>query len=472
MGSDGLGTGAVRPRELAGVASVPALLLVWLILTGRELLGPVSLGFYLIANLIVFVDFLDMFVRVCCRRAHTGWRPAPTSVLLDVGRFTPYQIRLLLRPYCVLASVHNAADELDDFLEGLGPLRERLWVIDDASTDDTWFRLKRSGVRCVRGGPNRKKPGAIKELIRSLPPEVVTLIVIDPDARFRHEGERGVSSLERVIFDFQRSGRAAVCPRLALQEDGWLGRLQALEYAMSFSLGRKSLGGHGVTSGISIYRRDALERALQEHTLSVYAEDLENALILMKLGESVYYDERLVVETEAKRTWRAWFSQRVGWSYGLLKVYCERFADLWRSVPRRFIWIYQYFVYIGLFSLLFHPLKVAGLVLIALSAANGVDHLLGLDLIPDTAATSPTYFLFAYLKCTALAMAAVPLAALRGEGLRLLPAVPVYFFYALAQIPPATVGYLNWLSLRLRGQRLYRDHYTEEEFPEWRSVNV
>jgi hypothetical protein len=40
--------------------------------------------------------------------------------------------------------------------------------------------------------------------------------------------------------------------------------------------------------------------------------------------------------------------------------------------------------------------------------------------------------------------------------------VPLYFFYAVAQIVPVSVGYANWLSLRLRGKRLFADHYQEE----------
>ena len=42
------------------------------------------------------------------------------------------------------------------------------------------------------------------------------------------------------------------------------------------------------------------------------------------------------------------------------------------------------------------------------------------------------------------------------------PIVPLYFFYAAFHIVPASVGYLNWLSLRIRGRRLFADHYQDE----------
>lgn len=426
-----------------------------------------GLSLYALATFVFSLDFLDLVLRVYFRRRHIRdghEEDPPTSVPLGVGRFTPYQMRLHLRPYALLVSVHNAEEELDDFLEAMAPYRERLWVIDDASTDDTWFHLRRAGLLCVRGDANRKKPGAIKELLGHLPPDVATVVVLDPDVRILDAQAAGLPDLERVVFEFQLSRRAAACPRIVVRPDGWLARLQALEYGIGLGLGRKSLGDHSITSGVALYRRDALEEVLREHTLSVYAEDLKNALILLGRGETIYYDERLVIETGAKRTWKTWFSQRVGWHYGLLKVYRENFRDVRRSANGRPFFIYQYLIYMGAFTLLLQPLRVLSLGLLVLSTVNGLDQVLGLDWIPDTPATEPAYFFFAYLNYTALALAASSLAIPEArEWLRLLPVVPVYFFYVLVLIVPATLGYLNWFSLRLTGRRLYRDHFHDEE---------
>jgi len=38
-------------------------------------------------------------------------------------------------------------------------------------------------------------------------------------------------------------------------------------------------------------------------------------------------------------------------------------------------------------------------------------------------------------------------------------AVVFYPFYAIAQTAAMAVGYLNWISYRLVGRRVYRDHY-------------
>jgi cellulose synthase/poly-beta-1,6-N-acetylglucosamine synthase-like glycosyltransferase len=449
------------------VASLPALALgTWIAVASGQPVSPgLGIAVYLLANLVVFTDALDLIVRAFFRRWHTRTVPrgGPISVPLDVGTFTPYQMSLHLRPFALVVSVHNAADELDDFLEAMERYHDRLWVIDDASTDDTWFRLQQSPVRCLRASTNRRKPGAIKELLPHLPPEVATVVVLDPDVRFPDNRKPSFSDLEEVIFDFQLSRMAAVTPRVAVSPGGWLARLQAFEYAMTCSLGRRSLADRSITSGVAIYRRDALATALDRHSLSVYAEDLRNALILLGQGEAIYYDGRLVVQTGGKRSWRAWFSQRVGWFYGLLRVYAEHLGDVRRSAHGGFFF-YQFVVYMGLFTVLLHPFRLLGLGLLALSTINGIDFLLGLDWVPDTAASMPTLFLFAYLKYTAVALVAWALVpAGPREWLRLLPAVPVYFFYALLLILPATTGYLNWLCLSLGGGRIYRDHYESEE---------
>lgn len=456
------------PAFLVAALLPPLLLGIWIAFgPAQPLIHGFSVLLYVLSSLIVFIDLLDLIARVWIQQRHipaAAGGALPTSIPLDVGTFTPYQMRLHMRPYALLASVHNGAEGLDEFLEAIVPHRDRLWVIDDASTDDTSFRLQRAGIRSIRASRNRKKPGAIKELLALLPPEIATAAVLDPDIRILDRGDQRISDLERVIFDFQRSGRAAVCPRITVRPDGWLARLQAFEYAMGFRLGRKSLADYSVTSGVAIYRRDALEKALEEHTLSVYAEDLRNALILLGRGEAVYYDERLVIETEGKRTWGSWFSQRVGWYYGLLKVYAENFRDLRRGARGRPFFIYQYFVYLGCFALLLQPLRLLSLGLLTASTVNGLDVLLGLNWIPDLPATEPAYFLFAYAKYTALALLASYLVASGWrEWLTFLPTVPIYFFYALVHQIPITVGYSNWLSLRLWGRRIYRDHYQDEE---------
>ena len=421
-----------------------------------------NLGIYLLATIAFFVDLFDVLLRLYLRREHTlpgdPRAIAPTSVPLDIGTFTPYESRLHLRPYAIVASIHNLdRASLDRFLDNMAPYRGRLWIIDDASTDDTWERLQASGVPCMRGARNQKKPGAIKALLATLPESIDSIVVVDPDVRIVNSA----TEFETVVFQFQRTGMGALCPRIAVRADGPLSRFQQLEYCFSFALGRKSLGDMTITSGIAIYRREALERLLTRHSLSVYAEDLENAFLLLLDGDRVYYDGRIVAETEGMADCRSLFSQRVGWNFGLIKVYADYWRPLLGQCRRGFIFTYQYIVYTGVLTLVLHPLKFLGLLLLAISAMNGIDNLVRLHAIPDTPLTNPAYFVMMYLKYTALVVAAFPLITPRSERRFILPVLPVYVFYGLAQVLPASVGYLNWVAVRMCGQRVYRDHYQE-----------
>jgi hypothetical protein len=454
LASAGLGAGCAAVLML--VLSAWAWLPEGRPLTGIAVLIPV------IAGSIVLVDTLDLVLRLYFRHVHGG--RGATSVPLHSGRFTPYQMRLQLRPFAIVVSVHNLGGRVGSFVADLGPFRDRLYVIDDASTDGTAAAFESLGIHLLRGTTNRKKPGALRVLLRTLPADVVTVIVMDPDVSIDvATQEGGLTSLERVLFDFQRSGMAAAGPRIRVREDGLWGDFQCLEYTIALEIGRKGLGDHSLTSGVAIYRRDALERVLSMHSLSVYAEDFSNALILLSSGEKIYYDGRLVVTTVGQHSLRALFSQRVGWAFGLLQVFVRDFDRILRASAGRPLLTYQLVIYAGLLGLVLHPLRIAGAALLFASLLNGLDNLLHLDGIPDGRWTHPMHLGATYLQYTLLVAVQVLIAFRPGERRRVWPIVPFYFIYAIMQLVPNTVGYLNWLSLRVLGRRLYRDHYETNE---------
>jgi cellulose synthase/poly-beta-1,6-N-acetylglucosamine synthase-like glycosyltransferase len=451
-------------RTILLVAAIIAVVLFLLDRAARSAPAVPASGFdlfaYVVISLVVFLDLLDIIVRLTMSRRMV--HGAATSIPLDVGEFTPRQMKLHLQPWALIVSVHNLEDDLDPFLESMEPYREHLWIIDDASTDRTFLRLRQAGVHCIRGAVNRKKPGALKELLQQLPAEIATIGILDPDVHIRDTSQTEVSDLEHSLFLFQRSGCAAMCPRIAVRQDGWLARLQGLEYAVTFAVGRKSLADRSITSGVAFYRRDALEHVFERHKLSVYAEDLRNTLLLLGHGEQIYYDERLVVDTIGKRTLPSWFSQRVGWFFGLIRVYQDSFDDVRRIAGVRPFFVYHYIFYMGICALALHPLKLVALGLSITGVANAFDDLLGLNLIPNTAWTDPAYFVLAYVKYTLLT--AFLLAFLvKGERKHLIASVPLFYLYELLHIVPVTVGYANWLTLRYFGRRVYRDHFQDEE---------
>jgi cellulose synthase/poly-beta-1,6-N-acetylglucosamine synthase-like glycosyltransferase len=451
-------------RTVIGVALLLAAVLFLVDRAARIAPAAPDTGFevliWVAVSLLVFLDLLDIVVRLQVSRVTAS--VDGTSIPLDIGTFTPRQMKLHLQPWALIVSVHNLEDELDAFLESMAPYREHLWVIDDASTDSTFLRLRQAGIHCIRGTVNRKKPGALKELLRHLPANLATIGILDPDVHIRNGSTGELSDLERALFVFQRSGCAAMCPRIEVRQDGWLARLQGLEYALTFAVGRKSLADRSITSGVAFYRRDALEHVFERHKLSVYAEDLRNALLLLGHGEQIYYDERLCVDTVGKRTAHAWFSQRVGWFFGLMRVYQDSFGDIRRISGRHPFFVYHYIFYMGVCAMALHPLKLVALALSIAGVANGLDDLLGLGLIPNTAWTDPVYFVLAYVKYTLLTAGLLAF-VVRSERRHLIGSVPLFYLYQLLHIVPVTVGYANWLGLRYFGRRVYRDHFQDEQ---------
>lgn len=422
---------------------------------------------YLLVSTVVMTDFVDFLVRLYLRKLQAGcsaFAEVPeTSMALPKSRLTPYQKRLRLRPYALAVSVYNLADELDEFLARMAPFKDHLWVVDDASTDDTVYRLRQAGVRCLEAASNRKKPGAIKALLAEIPASIETVLVLDPDIVIGISKAHAIETLEPTIFDFQQTGAAAATPRVSIRPTGVLTALQAFEFHVACRIGRSSLGDYCVNSGIALYRRDALETALREHSQSIYAEDLENSTILLARREQIYYDDRLIILTEGKKSWRGLFSQRVGWHYGLIKVYLGRFSSIRRIAERNRGAGYEYLVYLGCFSLLFQPIKLMACAVIAMTFLSAVDEYLNLNWISDQELTNPLYFLATYANYLIFTTLVLLVGIPRGERWSFAPIVPLYFFYVLAQIVAATIGYLNWFTLRLWGRRLYRDHFQDDE---------
>ena len=458
----------LRVSSLLAPLAVCVLLAGWIVLSVANVQGAgFSIFVLAVANLMVFTDALDFVLRLYMRRHHriaAGSIPDGNqtgSISINLAAILPPDARRLVpaAPFAIIASIFNLEDRLEEFMEVFEPYRHRMWLLSDGSTDNTVLRLRQAGWRCFDDGVNRRKPAALRRLLELLPKHIETVMVIDPDIRIRGLDEGSSVDLDQFVSDFQRSGAAAVCPRIMIEPDGYLARFQAFEYALACRIGRESLADFSVTSGVSFYRRSALARALDEHSLSIYAEDFENALILLSHGERIYYDGRLVVSTEGQRSLRRWFSQRVGWYHGLIKVYVERFPEVLKISRRSPFAAYNYLIYIGGLGLAIHLVKIVSAALLLLSFLGGLDALLLDNFVPHGIIGNPQYFMAAIGSYLALGVVALFTCVPEAERAYTAPIVPLYACYAITHIVPMTVGFGNFFALKLFRRRIYQDHY-------------
>lgn len=457
-----------RSLSVLAPLAVCALLAGWIVLSvaNAQAIG-FSIFVFAVANLIVYTDAIDFALRLYMRRRHTAAAGGISessqngNLSINLAAILPPDARRVVpaSPFAIIASVYNLEDQVEDFMDAFAQYRERVWLISDGSTDNTVLRLRQAGWRCFDDGVNRRKPGALRRLLERLPAHIETVMVIDPDIRIRGLEHGSTIDVNQFVSDFQQSGAAAACPRIMIEPDGFLARFQAFEYALAFRVGRESLGDFSITSGVSFYRRSALTRALNEHSLSVYAEDFENAIILLSQGERIYYDGRLVVSTEGPGSLHRWFSQRVGWYHGLIKVYTERFTEVLRVSRRSPFAAYHYLVYVGGLSLAMHLVKIVSAALLLLSFLAGLDALLLDDLIPQGNITNPAYFTTAVSSYLALGVIALFTSVPKAERAYCAPIVPLYLCYALTHIVPMSVGFGNFFALKLFRRRIYQDHY-------------
>ncbi|MDB6044644.1 MAG: hypothetical protein JWM63_3195 [Gammaproteobacteria bacterium] len=470
-----------RPGSILPPLAVCGLLAGWLALSvaNAQAVG-FSIFVFAVANLIVYTDALDFALRLYMRRRHTAAAGDISAgsqngnLSINLNAILPPDARRVVpaAPFAIVASIFNLEDHLEEFMEAFGSYRDRVWLISDGSTDNTVLRLRQAGWRCFDDDVNRRKPAALRRLLERVPAHIDTVMVIDPDIRIRGLNEGSTIDLDQFVSDFQQSGAAAACPRIMIEPDGFLARFQAFEYALAFRVGRASLADFSITSGVSFYRRSALVRALNEHSLSVYAEDFENAVILLSHGERIYYDGRLVVSTEGPGSLRRWFSQRVGWYHGLLKVYTERFPQVLRVSRRSPFAMYHYLIYVGGLSLAMHLVKIVSAMLLLISFLSGLDALLLDDLVPQGSLANPEYFIAAVTSYLALGLIALYTSVPKAERAYTAPIVPLYLCYAITHIVPMTVGFGNFFALKLFRRRIYQDHYESPANPSMAAEHV
>lgn len=426
-----------------------------------EILLPFILGLY-----IPIIDSVDFLIRLLFRgrlrgSVNTVW---PTSVqTIPPTPVVAPELRII-KPYKVLVSVHDIANEFSEFVVNMKPFGyEHVLVIDDASNDTTPLLLQQAGIPFMSNGTNRQKPGSILHGLETLAPEIETVIVMDPDARLLNlnprEFGKSISDFEEVLADFQHSGYDGCTVRVLSRCNSLLEYIQSFEYKISMGLARKSLNKFCFVSGaFAFFKRETLRRVLSDHSKSVYGEDYETSLRILAAGGHIYYDGRITVITQQRQTLWALTQQRMAWDFSLLKIHTQNVGKLF-SLPKKFSLWYQFLVYNTLLAILLHPLRILSIGILGSSLLNIGDNLLHAQLIPDTILTDPGLFVLYYMfHLVVTCMWLLTIERRRRE--RYLNVIFVFPIYALyINFVPRTLGFLNYFGLITVRRKLFNDGY-------------
>ncbi len=90
---------------------------------------------------------------------------------------------------------------------------------------------------------------------------------------------------------------------------------------------------------------------------------------------------------------------------------------------------------------------------------RAIDALFMTHVMPEHDWDQPLLFGIWYVKSTLVMLLGCFIVIPRADRGRHLAIIPFYAFYALLSPLPVTLGYINQLSLRLTGRRIYIDHY-------------
>jgi len=392
-------------------------------------------------------------------RQKTGEVPTGLKPYLEVvgrDRDSDEMEEFELKPYRVVAAVYNIADEWEQILENLAPFRDKLFLIDDASPDDTYEVVKASGVEIIRNPENTNKPGAIFYGVQHLPPEVETVLVMDPDVLLPDR-----LSVERMLYDFQRSGAGGAAVNVLPERPkkhprALLFQCQAIEYELAMYCGRDIPHNFVFVSGaFGIYNRQAHEAGLARSSRSVYAEDFETSIMIMEDGWRTYFDNRVLVRTDVPDSLYKFTMQRMGWYFGLIKVALASAIKI-RKCKDPFLRYQFYFYNLGL-TVFFHPFRVAAMLTLLMSIFGYAFGWIS----PAIARYQvlPIYLIvFVMLFYQFLALDAfVGSLTLDGRDFGVVLFYPLFMIYQV--FIPITIGYLNYITWMLIGRKVIKDPY-------------
>jgi cellulose synthase/poly-beta-1,6-N-acetylglucosamine synthase-like glycosyltransferase len=240
----------------------------------------------------------------------------------------------------VIVACHNSAAGMAKTARSLAEqtrCKLQIIVVDDGSVDDTarvGRQLQQQGVIdvLVSSGLRAGKSAALNLGLHYATGDIVASV--DADTTFDRDSFRRVAA----CFADPRVGVAGANVGVRNPRASLLTAIQAVEYAISISLGRRVstlLGILPIASGaFAAYRRDALQAVGGWEAGP--GEDADVTLKLRRAGWSVAFISDAHALTDAPATLVPFFHQRVRWERDLLRLHLRKYRTLLMPWSRGF----------------------------------------------------------------------------------------------------------------------------------------
>jgi cellulose synthase/poly-beta-1,6-N-acetylglucosamine synthase-like glycosyltransferase len=227
---------------------------------------------------------------------------------------------------------------IDTLLDMRYPVENvRIYVVDDASTDDTpqivASRAARNpgvvvGLRRKHGGEG--KAAAINHGLKRIRRDdwYEAVLIIDADVLVSRTALRRMT---RHFGDRQVGGVTAYIKE-GTEHPNYVNRFVAFEYITAQAAARRAQNTIGaqacLAGGAQLIRREALEHLGGEIDTTTLAEDSVTTFRIQLAGYDVHFDGNAVVWAEEPSTIVALWRQRVRWARGNAQV-TRRFRGVW-----------------------------------------------------------------------------------------------------------------------------------------------
>jgi len=242
----------------------------------------------------------------------------------------------------VIVPAYNKAPYVNRTLKNLSKLNKEGYttvIVDDASTDGTKeiiqkYTAKHPKLEALFMAENGKKIGAQKLALDHLPQDIETIIMLDSDS-FIKNPEAIPQTIQKLNADNNLAGGVF---KLEPEGKGLLKGLQDAEYAIGqgYKKWTSKKGKIRCASGAgSIYKRNHLENALDEHSGEFLGDDFELTTIIQNKGYNMQSFPEVRVGTYVPDTWKGKVKQMSNWIDGSWRVWGDKGKELRKQVAHK-----------------------------------------------------------------------------------------------------------------------------------------